>query len=167
MSTPPLAEAMNDTARVARSTRIDRYSSCWMSFASDTSTTSTGRPRQPVAPGEWGGVLSRSAAGKERGAGYTRGSLPRAIAPWRALPHPVSTVPAEAPEERPSADRTVSVDAMTRRELYVFDLYRVFEAVALTAVCFTPLALHVIGGGDPTVARVLALGYLFGAAALY
>jgi two-component system sensor histidine kinase PilS (NtrC family) len=80
---------------------------------------------------------------------------------------PVSTVPAEAASRRPVADRIASADAMTRRELYVFDLYRVFEAAALTAVCFGPLAQHVFGAADPTIARVLALGYLFGGAALF
>ena len=79
----------------------------------------------------------------------------------------MSTIPAEAPLGRSLTDRIATADAMTRRELYVFDLYRVFEAAALSAVCFSPLALHVIGDGDPTVPRVLALGYLFGAAALF
>lgn len=56
---------------------------------------------------------------------------------------------------------------MTRRELYVFDLYRVFEAVALTAVCFGPFVSRLFANAEPLPARVLALAYLFGAAALF
>jgi two-component system sensor histidine kinase PilS (NtrC family) len=72
-----------------------------------------------------------------------------------------------APERREGSDRIASVDAMTRRELYVFDLYRVFEAAALTAVCFAPVATRLITSTEPFAARVLALVYLFGAASLF
>jgi two-component system sensor histidine kinase PilS (NtrC family) len=70
---------------------------------------------------------------------------------------------------RPAADvqRLTAPDAVTRRELYFFDLYRIFEAVLLVGFCFSPLAERMIELVTPMTAQVAALAYLLGAVGLF
>ncbi len=70
---------------------------------------------------------------------------------------------------RPAADvqRLAAPDAVTRRELYFFDLYRIFEAVLLVGFCFSPLADRMIELVTPLTAQVAALAYLLGALGLF
>ncbi len=51
-------------------------------------------------------------------------------------------------------------DAIIRRELYFFDLYRVFEAALLAGFCFSPLAERSIAFVSNTTARNIAVAYL-------
>jgi two-component system sensor histidine kinase PilS (NtrC family) len=70
---------------------------------------------------------------------------------------------------RPAADaqRLVAPDAITRRELYFFDLYRLFESVLLLGFCFSPLAARMITLVTPFTAQVAAVSYVLGAIALF
>ena len=70
---------------------------------------------------------------------------------------------------RPTADanRLIAPDAITRRELYFFDLYRVFESVLLLGFCFSPLAAGMIVLVTPFTAQLAALAYTLGALALF
>jgi two-component system sensor histidine kinase PilS (NtrC family) len=70
---------------------------------------------------------------------------------------------------RPAGDtqRLASPDAVTRRELYFFELYRIFEAVLLVGFCFSPLADRMIDLITPFTARTAGLAYLLGAVALF
>ncbi len=63
--------------------------------------------------------------------------------------------------------RLASPDAVTRRELYFFELYRIFEAVLLVGFCFSPLAKDMIELVTPFTAQTAALAYLLGATALF
>jgi two-component system, NtrC family, sensor histidine kinase PilS len=60
----------------------------------------------------------------------------------------------------------VAPDAMTRREQYFFELYRVFEGTLLVGFCFSPLAENAIAFVSPLVARGIAIFYLIAAVAL-
>ena len=68
----------------------------------------------------------------------------------------------------PSANgqRLAAPDAVTRRELYFFDLYRIFEAALLIGFCFSPLAAQRIEFVTPLTAQAAAVAYLLGALAL-
>ncbi|MCE3003212.1 MAG: HAMP domain-containing histidine kinase [Xanthomonadaceae bacterium] len=70
---------------------------------------------------------------------------------------------------RPAADanRLIAPDAITRRELYFFDLYRVFQSVLLLGFCFSPLADRMIVLVTPLTAQMAALAYVLGAVALF
>jgi two-component system sensor histidine kinase PilS (NtrC family) len=70
---------------------------------------------------------------------------------------------------RPAAEanRLIAPDAITRRELYFFDLYRVFESVLLLGFCFSPLAAQLIVLVTPFTAQAAALAYVLGAIALF
>jgi two-component system sensor histidine kinase PilS (NtrC family) len=70
---------------------------------------------------------------------------------------------------RPAADanRLIAPDAITRRELYFFDLYRVFESILLLGFCFSPLAAQLIVLVTPFTAQAAALAYVLGAIALF
>jgi two-component system sensor histidine kinase PilS (NtrC family) len=63
--------------------------------------------------------------------------------------------------------RPASPDLVTRRELYFFDFYRIFEAVALVGVCFSALASDVVELVSPLVAQSAAIGYVIGAVTLF
>lgn len=62
-------------------------------------------------------------------------------------------------------ERLSSPDAVTRRELYFFDLYRAFEASAFGAFCFSGWLQSFLGVTATPVARLASLAYL-GAALL-
>jgi two-component system sensor histidine kinase PilS (NtrC family) len=70
---------------------------------------------------------------------------------------------------RPAADanRLITPDAITRRELYFFDLYRVFQSVLLLGFCFSPLADKMIVLVTPFTAQAAAVAYVLGAIALF
>ncbi len=57
-------------------------------------------------------------------------------------------------------DRLSVPDAVTRRELYFFELYRLFEAALFVGFCFSPLAEKVIVLDVPWVAKTASLIYL-------
>ncbi|HET7843037.1 MAG TPA: ATP-binding protein [Xanthomonadales bacterium] len=63
--------------------------------------------------------------------------------------------------------KLASPDAVTRRELYFFELYRLFEAATFTALCYSEWVRTHVGVLPSTTARVAALGYLLGAGALF
>lgn len=60
-----------------------------------------------------------------------------------------------------------SAAALTRRERYFFDLYRVLEATALAALCLSAAGERFASLVSPTTARIGALVYLTGALALF
>jgi len=64
-------------------------------------------------------------------------------------------------------ERLASPDAVTRRELYFFELYRLFEAATFTAVCWSAWFQSQTGVVASSAARFAALGYLLGALALF
>ena len=75
---------------------------------------------------------------------------------------PASGAVARLSALRPSggADRLTAPDATTLRELYFFELYRVFEATLFVGFVFSPLADRVIAVEAPWAARIAALVYL-------
>jgi len=60
----------------------------------------------------------------------------------------------------------VNADPLRRRELRVFDYYRVVEAVMLTALVFSPASDKLGLPTAPGIGGIMALGFLFGALAL-
>ena len=54
-------------------------------------------------------------------------------------------------------ERLSSPDAVTRRELYFFDLYRAFEASAFGAFCFSGWLQSFLGVTATPVARLASL----------
>ncbi|HVF34885.1 MAG TPA: histidine kinase dimerization/phospho-acceptor domain-containing protein, partial [Candidatus Saccharimonadia bacterium] len=64
-------------------------------------------------------------------------------------------------------DAASSADALTRRERYFFDLYRVLEATALAALCLSAAGERFASMVSPTMGRIGALVYLTGALALF
>ncbi len=56
---------------------------------------------------------------------------------------------------------------LVRRERYFFGLFRVFEAMLLVGICFSPLAKEFVSLVAPSVALVASLAFLIGAALLF
>jgi len=73
-----------------------------------------------------------------------------------------------SPVLRPATidDRLAAPDAITRRELYLFDLFRVLESALLLGFCFSPLATRLIVLATPFTAQAAALVYAAGALSL-
>ncbi|HET9483807.1 MAG TPA: ATP-binding protein [Xanthomonadales bacterium] len=67
----------------------------------------------------------------------------------------------------PETDTALSAEALTRRERYFFDFYRVLEAVALAALCVSPAGDRIVTLVSPLAARAGAFFYLGGALALF
>src|SRR5205085_10723193 len=63
--------------------------------------------------------------------------------------------------------KLASPDAVTRRELYFFELYRLFEAATFAAFCYSEWVQSHVGVTASTAARLASLGYLLGAGALF
>lgn len=68
--------------------------------------------------------------------------------------------------ESPQA-QTVPGGVLLRRELYFFELYRIFEATLLVGLCFSPFASKIIGLASPGLSRFMAITYLILGAALF
>jgi two-component system sensor histidine kinase PilS (NtrC family) len=77
-----------------------------------------------------------------------------------------SSTPLAMLRQAADTQRLAAPDAITRRELYFFDLYRVFESVLLLGFCFSPLAASMIELVTPFTAQVAAVAYVLGAIAL-
>lgn len=70
-----------------------------------------------------------------------------------------------SPAPRSSTELIRSID-LVRRERYFFGLFRLFEAVLLVGVCFSPLAKEFVSLAAPNVARIASLLFLLGAIGL-
>lgn len=70
---------------------------------------------------------------------------------------------------RPSGgdERLAAPDEVTRRELYFFDLYRIFEGAMFAGLCFSPWAGTLIVLVAAPAARLTSLAYLLGGIALF
>jgi two-component system sensor histidine kinase PilS (NtrC family) len=66
-----------------------------------------------------------------------------------------------------SGERLRAPDAVTRREISFFGLFRLFEAALLAVFCFSPLAANRILFVADDTARGVAAGYVLAAIALY
>jgi two-component system sensor histidine kinase PilS (NtrC family) len=69
---------------------------------------------------------------------------------------PASTLTAPYPQAAPSE--------ISRRELYFFNLFRMFQAALIAGLVFSPLALNWITLNHEALARTVAIGYLLFAA---
>lgn len=76
-------------------------------------------------------------------------------------------MPIEPARPADPAEASPDRDALTRRERYFFDLYRVFEAAALTALTVSPLADRLVTFASPVAARSGALAYFTGALLIF
>lgn len=73
--------------------------------------------------------------------------------------------PEHAQAATPTGDRT---GGALRRELHLFSMYRLLEALLLVFLAFSPFATGVAAAtGDPALAQTIAIGYLLGAIALF
>ena len=89
---------------------------------------------------------------------------------------PLYTAPAETATTRvptdpastsiPGTETARSVDALTRRERFFFDLYRVLESAALVGLTFAASG-SLMREMSPTAAKAVALGYLVASAGLF
>lgn len=70
------------------------------------------------------------------------------------------------PTPLPATESARSVDALTRRERFFFDLYRVLEAVALVGLTFAASS-SLLQEMSPKAAKAVALGYLVASAGLF
>ncbi len=70
------------------------------------------------------------------------------------------------PEPRSAADLLRSID-LVRRERYFFGLFRLFEAMLLVGICFSPLAKDFVDLVAPGVALWASLAFLVGASLLF
>ena len=66
----------------------------------------------------------------------------------------------------PGTESARSVDALTRRERFFFDLYRVLEAIALVGLTFAASS-SLLQEMSPNAAKAVALGYLVASAGLF
>jgi len=55
---------------------------------------------------------------------------------------------------------TVATIRLIRREVYFFNLFRVLEAVIITGLMFSPLAVEWVQIGHPSLGRTVAIAYL-------
>lgn len=71
------------------------------------------------------------------------------------------------PNSASGAPQRAEPAAVSPRQLYFFDLYRLFEAGLLVAFCFSPLSSRMIVLVSTFTAQATAVAYLLGAVALY
>jgi two-component system sensor histidine kinase PilS (NtrC family) len=71
-------------------------------------------------------------------------------------PPALPTVPAALPARR----RTDTPSEISRRELYFFNLFRVFQATAIAGLIFSPMAVGWVELLHPDLAQYAAIGYL-------
>ncbi len=69
------------------------------------------------------------------------------------------------PSSRSPSELVRSID-LVRRERYFFGLFRLFEAMLLVGICFSPLAKEFVSLAAPNVARIASLLFLLGALGL-
>ncbi len=82
-------------------------------------------------------------------------------------PPPPTRIPlSKKPEPRSAADLVRNID-LVRRERYFFGLFRLFEAMLLVGICFSPLAKDFVDLVAPGVALWAALAFLVGASLLF
>ena len=71
------------------------------------------------------------------------------------------------PAALPARRRTDTPSEISRRELYFFNLFRVFQATAIAGLIFSPLAVNWVELLHPDLAHYVAVGYFLSPASIY